>query len=479
MIATLVVSSSLLGIILSVTPSVEVTNVLYEVNDQGDLTIQVTGEISGISVENSHFRIKIPEEFEVPSLEDGSPVMIVKDNGSAQEIVLTDTQITLNFTLQTFNSTLLPKNYDFELKSSTFSYSNFITPRWPNQEPDSQASIGGGASIASSDPPFISSFYAYDSNKGNSEHVKTYVYNPSWYYFYNVQGARFKIDSTTYSNFEDWTKVYSESSGWIEPQYTYVFHDYLSPLYQSLNGASHYALNKGIFQVTEVYTYGSKLGGGSWSDSYYPSVSKGEFNVSIQSGTHPVFVAHLVDNFFRISHDEDAFFDDLEDWLFYISGTGDTSLKSYFDIDLYSYVLSWEAESPYDPDDLWVELVDEAAEIIGLSTSIWDNSSGGTQAGNNGFDILFGHIWHYNTKDNTVGKGQYNAGVAVRGYKVLFLGFGVNMPRLTMHELLHTYYCQHKPGSVIMNANHYSGDDTMHADTVSNLNSNIDLYDGV
>lgn len=102
------------------------------------------------------------------------------------------------------------------------------------------------------------------------------------------------------------------------------------------------------------------------------------------------FRSNHKDQAFRDSHDEDAFFDNLEIWLIVISGIGSTTLKNYFGIDFHSYVLSWTATSPYDPDDLWDELVEEADEQLGLSISEWDHSGGGTKATNHRFDILFG-----------------------------------------------------------------------------------------
>jgi len=460
---------------LTPAPSIEIDTeqgALYEVNDNGELTIRVTGTMIGISIATCNFQLEIPDSFEMDTLADGSPIIELLTNGSAIQIAEEDTTFQAIFALITYDTTELPRDYLFNLTSPTLDYYGYITPQWPLDQ-DNQVSGENSIRILT---PYITSFWAYDSKKGQTEHVKTYIYNPSDG-MHHIDDLKYRLKAFNYfttgtTPWEDWTQLYSENRN-LPDLTTVVVHDYLDYLFKASSNKI-YGLNRGDYQVTHAVVYGD-----GWSDSEFPS-SEGEFEVTIQSGTHPVFVAHMVDQAFRNSHDEDAFFDGLEVWLFTISGIGSTTLKNHFGIDFHSYVLSWVADSPYDPDDLWEELVDDAVAPLGLSTYEWDHSSGGTKATNHGFDILFGHAWQYNTKDNTLGKGMYNAGVAVRGYKWwIFLRGLQSLNRLTMHEVLHTYYCVHQSGSVIMKLGHYSGGDAMHADTEDKVNDRDDLYDGV
>ncbi|MHA2245036.1 MAG: hypothetical protein ACXADY_08710 [Candidatus Hodarchaeales archaeon] len=435
----------------------------------------------GVSIATCNFQLEIPDSFEMDTLADGSPIMEMIANGSSVEKTQDDNEFGAVFVLKTYNSTLLPKSYLLEINSTFINYIGFITPQWPQQEPNNPEG-GGGAGITSLNP-YITDFYAYNSKKGQKEHVKTWIYNPSDGMQY-IDDLKYKIKAFDYyttgtTPWEDWTQLYSENRN-LPDLTTVVVHDYLDYLFKASSNKK-YGLNKGDYKVTRVVVYGD-----GWSDSEFPG-SEGEFDVTIQSGTHPVFVAHLVDQAFRNSHDEDEIFNDLEDWIIYVDGAVWT-LKNYFGIDFHSYVFSWTATSPYDPDALWEELVDEAAgdNALGLSTSEWDHSSGGTQATNHGFDILFGHAWHYNTKDTTVGKGMYNAGVVVRGYKYwIFYRSLESLDRINMHEVLHTYYCQHTeiwgvPGSGwIMNANHYSGGGKMCDDNKEKVEEKMEKYDGV
>lgn len=106
-----------------------------------------------------------------------------------------------------------------------------------------------------------------------------------------------------------------------------------------------------------------------------------------------------------------------------------------------------------------------------------------------GFDILFGHAWHDNIKwrDNTVGKGLYNMGVTVKGHWAWWpIYYAVeDIFRLTMHEVLHQYYCQHTedlgvPGSgYVMNRYHWSGGRKIYDENRDTLNSTSYIYDGI
>jgi len=420
--------STVPSVISSATPSIEVTDVIYEVNDQGDLTIQVTGNLIGISVDISQFHLKIPEEFEVATLVDGSPIMKFIDNGSAQKMMLRENQLTTVFILRTFNSTLLPINYTFEINSSSLYYSGFITPQWPQQE-QSQAFMGGvGASVSYFDDPYITSFHAYDSDKGDTEHVKTYVHNPSDYNAYNIQGMRYKIDSSTYNDFNDWTQTYSESSGWIYFHQTYVVHDYLSPMFTSNDGLSRYALNTGTFTVTEVYTYGSRLFGGGWNDYYYPSVSEGEFLVSVQPGTHPVFIAYFANSKWWSEGYSDP-------------ATKITEASRYFS-SCYSvtllpmpYSLYWYPPSYYTTSQLLTNLRIKAGDVLGL-TGNWMLIDG-THPDNHGFDVVAGFTGYWSDHVGAAGKNY----LVVTGGSTIY-GNRLNDPEVEnvfQHELSHCY----------------------------------------
>ena len=428
MISALAVLPTVLSVINSATPSIEVIDAIYEVNDQGDLTIQVTGNPTGISVNISQFNLKIPEDFEVATMVDGSPIMKFVDNGSAQKMMLRENQLTTVFILQTFNSTLLPINYTFEINSSSLYYSGIITPQWPQQEQSQAIMGGGGASISYDDDPYITSFHAYDSDKRDTEHVITYIHNPSDYYYINILGLRYKIDSSTYNDFNDWTQTYSESSSWIAFHQTYVVHDYLNPMYTSNDGNSRYALNMGTFTVTEVFTYGSRMGGGGWHDYYYPSVSEGEFLVFVEPGTHPVFIAYFANT----------------KW--YSEGYSDPATKiteasgyfsSYFWVTLLpiSNSLYWYPNPSSPTPQLLTELRVRAGIVLGL-TGNWIYIDG-THPDNHGFDVVAGFTGYWSDHVGRAGKNY----LVVTGGSTIY-GNRLNDPEVEnifQHELSHCY----------------------------------------
>ena len=477
--STLVASSVILSVVfanLASTPSIAINDVIYEVNDQGDLTIQVSGIMNGITATNCDFGLQIPDTFEVDTLADGTPIIEMLSNGSALEIAEDGNNYSVVFALRTYNTTVLPKKFYIDIISATIQHSAFITPKWPQQE---STPVGGGAGITSVPSPRISSFYAYDSYKATTEHVKTYIYNPAEVPR-KVDTLKYKIFADDYY-WEDWTPAYS-ANYWIGDKETVVNHDYLDYIFTATSGKMYTLSKSEDYRVTKATASGTDSWG-SWTDSIYPTFSQGQFAVTIESGTHPVFVVHMVDQAFRDNFDEDGYFDHIEDVDFELSDETSTDLLTEFDIDFISTVFTWEVSSD-DPVQLFIEIQSDAKDVLKLSNN-WDKGSSGTRWGNHGFDMLFGHSWQYNSQSHVVGKGMYNLGVAVRGYIYWlwepYIGICVDVDTdlVTLHEVLHTYQCGHKDGEYIMNDNVHDSGYNLHSSSENTLVHQKDLYDGV
>ena len=107
---------------------------------------------------------------------------------------------------------------------------------------------------------------------------KTYIYNPSSTPKY-LQFLKYKIKAKDYYTFyetttkwHDWTQPYYENR-YIYDGYTLVIYDYLAYIFADPSNDDKYALNKGDYDVTQIYAEGS-----SWSDTEYPT-SNNDFNV--------------------------------------------------------------------------------------------------------------------------------------------------------------------------------------------------------
>ncbi|MHA2053868.1 MAG: hypothetical protein ACW99F_09740, partial [Candidatus Hodarchaeales archaeon] len=300
---------------LSIEIVIDNDGLFYVVNEQGDLTIQINGEMVGVLPINCDFELKIPDEFQISNLSDDTPVLEMVNGGTPLEISVNNDEFNSIFALRTFNSTLLPMSYDLNIISLQKNFTQVIIPMWPGQNTGNQKA-GGGASITVLSP-YITSFYAYDSYKGDTEHVKTYIYNPTPFLEFYLSEMKYKISSSYYMNWHDWTPEYSKNA-LIYAYQTYVAHDYLNPLFSGSNGK--YALNVGTYHVTQV-----KASGDGWSDTYNPSVSQGEFITSLQSGTHPVYVFQMADEAF-INHFGTPWLEGLDNVIF----------------------IHWEGGSPYE-----------------------------------------------------------------------------------------------------------------------------------
>ncbi|MFX0204703.1 MAG: hypothetical protein ACFFDT_01865 [Candidatus Hodarchaeota archaeon] len=324
------------------------------------------------------------------------------------------------------------------------------------------------------DLPEITSFYAHDSYKGNTERVSTYIFNPDPFFEYWLYGMTYKINAYDYTDFHDWTPEYSENTA-IYPQETYVVIDHLNPMFTGPNGK--YALNAGTYKVTSV-----KARGGAWTDYHNPSDSQDEFDVSVQSGTHPVFVLHLVDQNFRDNHNENSWFDNQETQNFkmYDLWLGRTTdLEDEFGIDFESFVLSWSPGTT-DLRQLYLyKIIQDAGSLIG-KTGSWKDMDG-TSCTNHGFDMLFGHVYLKNTYSGTQPKWK-GAGYGDPNYAVLMeqstSGYVIDQKLGTMHETLHLYDCNHVTAIWYIMHPDWSAW-VMHANTESTLDSNINWYDGV
>jgi len=466
---------------LSISPSIAINNVIYEVNDQGDLTIQTSGIMTGISPTSCSFKIQIPDTFAVDTLTDGSPVIEMLSNGSVLEITEGSTTFGAMFALRTHNTTLLPKTFLFEMNSSRLQYSGYITPQWPPDQ-DNQ-NVGGGASITDGGSPYITSFYAHNSRKGQTEHVETYIYNPSDYVEY-LSYLKFRIKAYDYwedtidNYWHDWT-LYNENR-YIGDHYTLIVHDYLANIFTASSYPYKiYALNKGDYDVTQVYAYGT-----GWSDTDWPT-SNNDFNVkNPSSGMNVVFVTHLVDDDFRSAFDEASYFNDLEgdDYGF---APGSKTLKDDYDIDFISGVYDWDTTTT-DIYTAWSNLPKDAAEVLGIEYDYpideW-HSMDGTSHFNHGFDMLFGSSW--------ITPSGSTKGLAAKGANSALVMKGNAHFRRAMHEVLHTFDCHTSTkahvtswGGYIMYGTGSPGwpfgwpASTMHGGTSSTLITNDDKYDG-
>ncbi|MFX0087773.1 MAG: hypothetical protein ACFFAU_19130 [Candidatus Hodarchaeota archaeon] len=419
----------------------------YAVNNNGDLTIQVNGRITDIETSNCCFKLNIPDTFEISTLPDGKPIIEMLSNGSLVNLTVSDNYFEAVFALRTYNTTKLPRNYFLEISFLNSNFSTFVTPQWPDVQTG-----GEGAAISAYGDPYITSHYAdKNTQKATKEHVKTYIYNPSNYYAILVKQLQYRLRyfqkyvQPPNIYWEDSTPVYSRSATVAERQ-TVVFHDYLSYIFTAPSG-NKYALNHGDYKVTKVSASGTSPGG-SWSDDYYPSTSQGEFNILTQTGTHPVFVVHLYDSAFPNYASSKGttvleWFNFIETWNFYYNGT--TNLKTLFNIDFHSLIISWNPPSAGLTDLYYNYMESDAGEALGLESGEWSRVAG-TDAENHGFDLLFATLGRYNGEDDHLGMvaGNQNMGIAMGGYYKWIFWHPIpiknnHIDHTTIHEILHTY----------------------------------------
>jgi hypothetical protein len=467
-------------------------SVFYMVNEKGDLTIQVQGILLDLELTETQFNLSIPNDFEVGKLENNSPIVKVANEGRPKDkYKLDEDNFQSNFVVETYASTPLPIEYHLTIITTEKTFTNTIIPKWPSQPQLS----GSGASIMVQGP-YITSLYAYDGYKGNNIHIRTYIYNPLPYEK-TVEGLKYKTSSDTYNDWTDeWTGDYSEY-GYIDPYQTWVVHDYINYFFQAPSSSKRFAFNSGTFHITEVFADGSGMGG-YWSDYFTPSTSYGEFDVNVQSGTHPVFVVHLRDSYFTSEFGSGDFLNIVENHEFThppppypIGGTSDT--KTYFKIDFHSLLLSW-TPTQYDLQYLyWNQVRQNAKTELGLTVN-WRGSIGakGTEDDNHGFDLLIGSSGKHNIMDD--GEEYLSCKASVWSnyivtmdgwYDPYFWPWPISvtynddqMQRATLHEIFHTYNAGHQGIGFIMEHNIIFGNWYLHEDTKDMVNSKISHFDG-
>ena len=423
--------------------------------------------------------LRIPKEFTFDMLSDGSPILEVLNEGTPLTSIQEDGGFHLIFGLITYNTTNLPPNYTLEITSTQISLRDNITPKWPVDDG------GSGAAIDC----YISSFYAYDTTKGNNVHVVTYIYNPNFLES-DAWGLKFRLIASEYSDWTDqWTPGYN--GGNINPYSTLVVHSYLQKVFTAQSGKK-YAFNTGTFRVNQVYVEGDTWGD-PWTDTYDPSITQGEFVITIQSGTHPVFVVHLRDSDHTSEFGSGNFLDTVETRQFKYNGQ-DTSTKEHFDIDFISIEPVWTPDE-YDLQYLYdTQLKEDAGDLLGLSGD-WDIRSGtkGTDQDNHGFDLVIGSSGKPNYIDS--GEDYYSCFAYIHGnyivtmdgwhkYWWLYSDYNTDqMKRATLHEIFHTYDAVNGGGHIgsdgwIMSNTVQFGGWKLHTDTNSDVNDNIAHFDG-
>jgi hypothetical protein len=248
-----------------------------------------------------------------------------------------------------------------------------------------------------------------------------------------------------------------------------------------------YAFNKGDYDVTYVYAKGS-----GWSDGHTPYPSQGEFEISISSGTHPVFVVHLRDSYFISEFGLGNFMDLVENRDFYWDG-GYTDAKTLFGIDFYTLHLTWTPDE-YDLQYLYnTQLKEDAGDLLGLNGD-WTKRSGtkGTYADNHGFDLVIGSSGKPNYVDNeedcdtcwSYSNGNYI--VTMDGWYInwlFFTDYDSNKMKLAfLHEVFHSYDADDLEIyqiNWIMTPWIISGGWNLHSGTEDSVTGDIVHFDGV
>lgn len=361
----------------------------YEVNKQGDLTIQILGTIKGVAVSDCDFRLTIPESFEIPIQADGSPVLEMLNSGAPLAIAPKDDKFQFEFVIMISNSTGLPYTYDLEINTTNTRLNKTITPKWPNQAPHG----GGGAGISWEEYPEITSFYAKDTTKGSKGQVTTYIFNPHPFFEFYLYGLKYRIMADDYNDWHEWTQEYSEGTP-IYAQETEVVIDYINCIFTSSSGGEKYALNAGDnYNVTSVYARG-----GAWTDEYVPDEDEGKFEVNPTSTTK-IFSVVLYDSLFEdltwLSSVSGFFYDSVSHKVkvnysgnIYSYSDGFEQLKG---IDYVATFLTWNP-GDLNTEDMLDDLPEHAGDALGLSGD-WNGAGNWgtlTSKYNHGFDQVIG-----------------------------------------------------------------------------------------
>jgi hypothetical protein len=395
----------------------------YIVNENGDLTIQIQGIITGVSSIDCDVQLKIPLDFEMPTLPDGSPVLEILNEGSPTILIENGTEFHSSFTIRTYNSTALPLNYTFNVNSPKVALTKLVIPQWPQIK---QAS-GGGASLASPSDPYIVGFWAYNSNKGEKGLMKTFITNPSYSQPKRLTALKYLTTADDYNDWTDeWTPEYYEPT-FIYPRQTWVVHDYLDYYFTAQSGKK-YAFNGGWFNVTEVYAYDNSWPGQEWSDSYYPNLTEGDFVVGVEPGTHPVFVICL-------TNDEWYDYPYLEPSLYIEAASA--RFEHDYDIELHTlHEFEWDPPSDASTSELLELSKEKAGDDLKLSGK-WKNQ-GGPHPDNHGFDVLAGFTGYRSDHYGRAGGYSANHLVVTGGNAVARLESNA-IDNVFQHELSHCY----------------------------------------
>ncbi len=375
-------------------PSISITteSVYYQLNEKGVLTIQIPGKMVRVSQAECKSTLTIAEDFPIETFSDGSPILELLNDGTPLTLTQDEEDFQLTFGLITYNTTHIPPSYTLDITSAEASLKEVITPKW--QKPVSY--IGKGATTDC----YISSFWAFNTTKGSTVHVKTYIYNPNFLES-DAWGLKFRTTSSDYDDWIDqWTPEYN--GGNINPYSTLVVHSYLKKTFTAQSG-KRYAFNAGDFRVTRVFAQGDTWGD-PWSDYYDPFAFQGEFSVNKDVYNTRLFVAVIYDSEF------DAFLDLYSNSVydFYdcvqtnpldlhfrgINGSyssNQNGMEGFYNLNLipFVYKFEWWDDNGNSSDFPRDNHVLDAGQIFLGSSNDWNYlGNWGTDDYNHGFDIL-------------------------------------------------------------------------------------------
>ncbi|NHJ47506.1 MAG: hypothetical protein FK733_06950 [Asgard group archaeon] len=489
LIVNLTLIAGLAQFITEVDVQIDEDHVLYIVNEKGDLTIQIQGILLGLEIDEIQFNLSIPNDFEVGKFENNSPIIKVANDGKPNEKnILDENNFQSSFIVETYASTPLPIEYQITIITQEKTFISTIIPKWLSQDQVS----GSGASIMSQGP-YISSFYAYDGYKGNNIHVRTFIYNPL-FYEEQVEELKYKTSSETYADWtNEWTDYYFEN-GYLDPYQTWVVHDYINKMFQAPSSLKRFAFNSGRFHITEVFAYGYGWGG-YWSDYFTPATSYGEFDVDVQSGTHPVYVVHLRDSDHISEFGSSDFLDGVEVRQF-ISGIESTTTIDLFKINFFSLELTW-TPTQYDLQYLYYQQAKmNGGSFLGLQNEQSGNinwqmetDTNGVHTWNHGYDLLIGSSGQPNYVDsgepNRAGQAVWTGNylIVMDGwYKYWWYYADYNkdtMKRITLHEIFHTYSAYDLGAwTWIMTSDITFGSWYLNSQTKTSVNNYLGHFDG-
>ncbi len=447
----LLVGISLIAIIATTAveiPSISIAteNVFYQLNEEGVLTIQIPGKMVRVSQAECESTLTIAEEFPIETISDGSPIIELLNDGYPLTLTQDNEDFLLTFGMITYNTTHLPPSYTLDITSSKTSLKEVIIPKW--SKPVSSAGKGATTDC------YISSFWAYDTTKGSTAHVKTYIYNPNFLES-DAWGLKFRTTSTDYDDWTDqWTPEYN--GGNINPYSTLVVHSYLQQTFAAQSG-KRYAFNAGDFRVTRVFAQGDTWGD-PWSDYYDPSAIQGEFSVNKDAYNTRVFIAAIYDSEFdsfldAYSKNIGNFISEIQDNPIDLHRRSDNTYWSYSGgmeevqdlIFTYSSKESewWDDEGNSSAVPSNQEVRDAGQTFLG-STNDWNYQGGwGTDDYNHGFDILLA----------LTGEGACNGGGTLRGENWCRISFDSSSNwtysiLTSLHEFYHLYYILEGGGGV-------------------------------